>query len=110
MPNFETGEPSEIIQASLWDDVGSAARNDTRISAGAPLQEKSDFASYFARNQPLNLNQFLSEIEETLITTALEHADGVVEKAAQNLGLTQEDLVEKIKFYAVMNRSFQTEV
>ena len=108
MPNFETGEGSEIAQASLWDDVGSIAMNDIPVSAGGSFQEKHDFASYFARNQPLNLNQFLSEIEEKLITTALDYANGSVEKAAQNLGLTQEALLEKIKFYAVMNRSFHS--
>ena len=108
MPNFETGEVSELAQASLWDDVGQIAMNDIPISAGGLIQEKGDFASYFARNQPLNLNQFLSEIEENLITTALEQANGGVEKAAQNLGLTQKALLEKIKFYAVINRSFQS--
>ena len=108
MPNFETGEVSELAQASLWDDVGQTAMNDIPISAGGLIQEKDDFASYFARNQPLNLNQFLSEIEENLITTALEQANGGVEKAAQNLGLTQKALLEKIKFYAVINRSFQS--
>jgi sigma-54 specific flagellar transcriptional regulator A len=108
MPNFETGEVSELAQASLWDDVGQTAMNDIPISAGGLIQEKGDFASYFAKNQPLNLNQFLSEIEENLITTALEQANGGVEKAAQNLGLTQKALLEKIKFYAVINRSFQS--
>ncbi len=108
MPNFETGEVSEIAQASLWDVVGQTAINDIPVSTGALAKEKGDFAEYFAENQPLNLNEFISNIEKTLITTALEHANGGVEKAAQNLGLKQSELSEKIEFYGVIRKSYKS--
>ncbi len=108
MPNFETGDGTEIAQASLWDDVEPVAMNDINPSNESLNKDKSDFTSYFARNQPLNLNQFLSEIEENLINSALEHSNGSEEKAAKNLGLSKEVLLEKIKFYSLMNRSFQS--
>ena len=108
MPNFETGEGNEITQASLWDDVEPVAMNDINPSNKSLNEDNSDFTSYFARNQPLNLNQFLSEIEENLINSALEHSNGSEETAAKNLGLSKEVLLEKIKFYSLMNRSFRS--
>ena len=108
MPNFETGEGNEITQASLWDDVEPVAMNDINPSNKSLNKDYSDFTSYFARNQPLNLNQFLSEIEENLINSALEHSNGSEETAAKNLGLSKEVLLEKIKFYSLMNRSFRS--
>jgi len=108
MPNFETGEGNEITQASLWDDVEPVALNDINPSNKSLNEDNSDFTSYFARNQPLNLNQFLSEIEENLINSALEHSNGSEETAAKNLGLSKEVLLEKIKFYSLMNRSFRS--
>ncbi len=109
MPNFETGEPSEVTQASLWDDSPSNVipQNDNRLRNSFYPQETDGFTDYFSSNQPLNLRKFLSDIEEKLITSALQNSDGSVEIAAQKLGLSSEDLLEKIKIYAVMNQSMQ---
>ena len=107
MPNFETGELPEVTQASLWD--GSIM--SSQIAEELPLSNKfassniTEFSDYFSRNQPLNLRQFLSDIEEKLITSALQQSDGSVEVAAQKLGLSSEDLLDKIKLYAVLNQS-----
>ena len=107
MPNFETGEPSEVTQASLWDDppVSSQPAERLTLSNGFDASNINNFSDYFSSNQPLNLRQFLSDMEEKLITSALQQSDGSVESAAQKLGLSSEDLLEKIKLYAVMNRS-----
>ena len=107
MPNFETGEASNITQASLWDDptISLQVAEELPPSNGLDPRNKNDFFDYFSGNQPLNLRQFLSEIEEKLITSAMQQSDGSVEVAAQKLGLSSEDLLEKIKLYAVMNRS-----
>ena len=107
MPNFETGEPSEVTQASLWDDpkVSSQVVLEAPLSNGFDLNNINDFSNYFSKNQPLNLRQFLSEIEEKLITSALQQSDGSVEVASKKLGLSSEDLLDKIKLYAVMNQS-----
>ena len=75
------------------------------LSNGLESSNINDFSDYFSRNQPLNLRQFLSDIEEKLITSALQQSDGSVEVASQKLGLSSEDLLDKIKLYAVMNRS-----
>ena len=107
MPNFETGEPLEVTQASLWD----GSMMSPQIAEELPLSNEftssniTEFSDYFSRNQPLNLRQFLSDIEEKLITSALQQSDGSVEVAAQKLGLSSEDLLDKIKLYAVLNQS-----
>ena len=107
MPNFETGEPTEITQASLWDDPTERSSSEEYLLGSNKIEsnESIDFIDYFSRNQPLNLRQFLSDVEEKLVTTALQQSDGSVEVAAQKLGLSSEDLLDKIKLYAVMNRS-----
>ena len=63
--------------------------------------------SYFSGNQPLNLRGFLAEIEEKLISAAMQQSDGSLELAAEKLGLTPEDLLEKIKVFAVVNRTYK---
>ena len=107
MPNFETGEPSGVTQASLWDasTVSLQVTKELPLSKGFEPCDIGDFSDYFSRNQPLNLRQFLSDMEEKLITSALQQSEGSVEIAAQKLGLSSEDLLDKIKLYAVMNRS-----
>ena len=61
------------------------------------LVENNDLTSYFSTNQPFNLRGFLAEIEEKMISAAMQQSDGSMEIAAEKLGITPEDLLEKIK-------------
>lgn len=51
----------------------------------------------------MDLKEHLAHIEISLIETALEQSDGVVQKAAELLGLSRTTLVEKIKRYSIRN-------
>ena len=112
MPNFEETEPKESFQASLWDELETDQerfKNDDSSSNNFPLAELGKFNDYFSKNQPLNLNQFLSDIEQNLVTSALQSSSGSVETAAVKLGLEPRELLEKIKLYAILNKTFQKE-
>ena len=52
---------------------------------------------------PLDLKEYLSTLEKTLIEQALEKSNWVVAKAAKNLSLQRTTLVEKIKKYDLQN-------
>ena len=42
-----------------------------------------------------------------MISAAMQQSDGSLELAAEKLGLTPEDLLEKIKVFAVVNRTYK---
>lgn len=49
------------------------------------------------REQELGLKEFLDQIEDRLLTAALEEANGVKNKAAEILGIKRTTLIEKLK-------------
>lgn len=50
-----------------------------------------------------DLREYLADIEKTIIKDALEQSDGVVQHAAERLGIGRTTLVEKIRRYGLRN-------
>ena len=51
----------------------------------------------------INLKDYLSEVERRAIESALSDSNGVVQAAADRLGMGRTTLVEKIKRYGIAN-------
>ena len=59
---------------------------------------------FFAADQPLNLHEFLADVEENLIVAALNETEGNVEKAAGKLGIEPDILMQKIKQFSLAEK------
>lgn len=55
----------------------------------------------------INMKQYLANIEQDMIHQALAESNGVVQRAAELLGVGRTTLVEKIKRYEIDTRKFQ---
>ena len=53
----------------------------------------------------LNLKEYISDLEVSLITQALEQQDWVVARAAEVLGMRRTTLVEKMRKYNISKES-----
>lgn len=73
-----TGDP-EIVNSDIWPATQASAIHLPRSG--------------------LDLKQYLAQIEQEMIVRALGDADGVVQRAAELLGVGRTTLVEKIKRY-----------
>ena len=104
MPEFQSELSEERDQGSFWDNSPS---ENLQVPDQLSSDNINDLTSYFSANQPLNLRGFLAEIEEKMISAAMQQSDGSMEIAAEKLGITPEDLLEKIKVFAVMNRNYK---
>ena len=49
----------------------------------------------------VNLKEYLSDLEVSLITQALEQQDWVVARAAEQIGMRRTTLVEKMRKYSI---------
>ena len=63
----------------------------------APVVVGSTLQAHNLPEEGIDLKEHLCSIERSLIASALERADGVVQKAAESLGLRRTTLVEKIR-------------
>jgi sigma-54 specific flagellar transcriptional regulator A len=71
---------------------------DAQTSAAAPPIEAGKSGGYASLPQAgVDLKKYLSEVEQSAIESALASAEGVVQKAADLLGLGRTTLVEKIR-------------
>ncbi len=74
---------------------------NTRKHSASHLAELSSLGE----NEDIDLKQYLSSLERTLIVRALENADWVVTKAAKSLSLQRTTLIEKIRKLKIKNKN-----
>ena len=98
MPSFGAPLDQETEeQATLWaeDTLESDFSENVDDSLATEAFSLENLTQYFDDERSLNLKKFLSELEENFIAAAMQHSDGSVETAAQKLGLSSEELLEK---------------
>lgn len=67
------------------------------------LVQNADSAGVALPDGGIDLKQYLAGIERDMINNALSEADGVVQRAAELLGVGRTTLVEKIRRYGLQN-------
>ncbi|MBT8085207.1 MAG: sigma-54-dependent Fis family transcriptional regulator [Woeseia sp.] len=92
-PNREV--PAEELPGALKSCSPSIISKDLSSSAKEPVVELPASG--------LDLKQHLASLERDMIVSALEEADGVVQKAAKRLGVGRTTLVEKIRRHELRN-------
>ncbi len=95
--NFEPDYPEELLERealiALFGDNSNDSEDDN-LAAEGQWEVSSALPA-----DGLNLKEYLSELEISLITQALEQQEGVVARAAEILGMRRTTLVEKMRKY-----------
>lgn len=94
--NFQPDYPEELLEREALIALFSEAA-DLEDDRSAEKAEYSLLTSL--PSDGLNLKEYLSELEVSLINQALEQHDGVVARAAEALGMRRTTLVEKMRKY-----------
>ena len=95
-------KPNGVVRADdlPWPIVErkEAEQEQTEV-VGSSLSPVSSPVRVALPKEGLDLKRYLAKIEQDMIHQALDEADGVVQRAAQLLGVGRTTLVEKIKRY-----------
>ncbi|RZV31832.1 MAG: AAA family ATPase [Chromatiales bacterium] len=83
----------------ITERVESAAGGPEVVSID--LRPTADSGAVHLPSGGLDLKQYLAQIEQDMIARALSDSDGVVQRAAELLGIGRTTLVEKIKRYEI---------
>lgn len=109
MPNFNNSMANSNDQATLWDAADTSNGNDLAMNRLAVQDNNQklyfEYSNIFKQNQPINLKEFLANIEGTLILAALRETQGSVDQAAVKLGIEVPALIEKMKAYSLYEPS-----
>ena len=108
MPNFSNSAVKTEDQATLWD--ATEAVSDGFVLNGRVAKTSNDnlyfeYLNLFNQNQPINLKEFLANVEGTLILAALRETQGSIDQAAMKLGVETPALLEKMKVYSLFEPS-----
>ncbi|AUC87652.1 sigma-54-dependent Fis family transcriptional regulator [Alteromonas sp. MB-3u-76] len=103
---YEPDYPEEILEREAFNDLfaESAAQERLEEEASQTASQETPSESVVSSTLPeegVNLKEYLSELEVTLIKQALESQDWVVARAADKLGMRRTTLVEKMRKYDI---------
>jgi sigma-54 specific flagellar transcriptional regulator A len=97
--DYEPDYPEELLEReainSLFGDIGEDNLEEVDNSLDNTLSTELP-------KQGLNLKEYISDLEVSLITQALEQQDWVVARAAEALGMRRTTLVEKMRKYNII--------
>jgi sigma-54 specific flagellar transcriptional regulator A len=92
--DYEPDYPEELLEReainSLFGDISEDNSEEVDNTSSTELPK-----------QGLNLKEYISDLEVSLITQALEQQDWVVARAAEALGMRRTTLVEKMRKYNI---------
>jgi sigma-54 specific flagellar transcriptional regulator A len=91
-------------QDAIWSELDELGKNirpleQTVIESDPPSPK--DFATWFDKNNSVDLRSLLRDIEIVFIETAMDRNDGNTSEAAKDLKLQRTTLIEKIKKYGI---------
>jgi sigma-54 specific flagellar transcriptional regulator A len=113
---FEPDYPEELLERDalieLFGDNDDDNDNGDEVEVeGTPTADiKEEYAingnsldlSSALPSNGMNLKEYLSELEISMISQALDQQDGVVARAAEALGMRRTTLVEKMRKYGIL--------
>ena len=85
------------------EDLASSLRAELGASESFNVSPIAGTAMTLLPSEGLDLKDYLSNLEQSLIQQALDEANGVVARAAERLRIRRTTLVEKMRKYG-MNR------
>jgi sigma-54 specific flagellar transcriptional regulator A len=98
---YEPEYPDEVLEREAINAMfGASAENEDEEYE----IDQTDTISSSLPAEGLNLKEYISELEISLITQALEQQDWVVARAAETLGMRRTTLVEKMRKYDISKK------
>ena len=94
---YQPDYPEEVLEREALNELFSGySEPDEEETPAVPLSTDSMLPA-----DGVNLKEYLSELEISLISQALEQTDWVVARAAEMLGMRRTTLVEKMRKYSI---------
>ena len=94
---YEPDYPQELLERDAINEMFGASEDEEFDDLEAPEIELNGATSL--PTEGLNLKEYISDMEVSLITQALDQNDWVVARAADTLGMRRTTLVEKMRKY-----------
>lgn len=99
---FQPDYPEELLEREALNALfGGASEDEDDIEQQNEYPPAQDFSITHLPSEGLNLKEYLSDLEISLISQALEQQDWVVARAAEALGMRRTTLVEKMRKYDI---------
>ncbi|GAA6185412.1 MULTISPECIES: sigma-54 dependent transcriptional regulator [Aliiglaciecola] len=105
--NFEPDYPEELLEReaiiALFNDTNDS--DDELVDSDDNSEQVQNGELHTNSALPsdgMNLKEYLSELEISMINQALDQQDGVVARAAEVLGMRRTTLVEKMRKYGIV--------
>ncbi len=100
---------SEVVsraeeQNAIWDSLDSIASTEKKQTSSNTSNDPpspNDFASWFDKNNSVDLRTLLRDIEIVFIEAAMDRNNGNTSEAAKDLKLLRTTLIEKIRKYGI---------
>ena len=96
---YEPDYPEELLERDAFNALFAESASQEQFDE--PEEENSLPLSSSLPEEGVNLKEYLSELEITLIRQALEQQEWVVARAADKLGMRRTTLVEKMRKYDI---------
>ncbi|GAB5380725.1 MAG: sigma-54-dependent Fis family transcriptional regulator [Aliiglaciecola sp.] len=102
--DFQPDYPEELLEReALLSMFGDDSDDDGANSEQSDTQDTAEQSvSSALPSDGMNLKEYLSELEISMINQALDQQDGVVARAAEILGMRRTTLVEKMRKYNIV--------
>lgn len=102
--DFQPDYPEELLEReALLSMFGDDSDDDGANSEQSDTQDTAEQSvSSALPSDGMNLKEYLSELEISMIDQALDQQDGVVARAAEILGMRRTTLVEKMRKYNIV--------
>ncbi|MFT4993976.1 MAG: sigma-54 specific flagellar transcriptional regulator A, partial [Paraglaciecola sp.] len=99
IPPYEPDYPQDLLERDVINEMFGAGAEQDEQDVDYSAQEES--ISKALPEEGLNLKAYISDLEVSLITQALEQQEWVVARAANTLGMRRTTLVEKMRKYDI---------
>ena len=104
---YEPDYPQELLERDAINEMFGASAEQEYDALDFSETELNGATSL--PSEGLNLKEYISDLEVSLITQALDQQDWVVARAADTLGMRRTTLVEKMRKYDLSKTNSTTE-
>ena len=98
---YQPDYPQELLERDAINAMFSASDDEDNTAFSEFSADFSDAANTALPADGLNLKEYISDLEISLITQALDQQEWVVARAAEVLGMRRTTLVEKMRKYNI---------
>lgn len=107
---YEPEYPEALLERQVFNELFAASADDDGDRGQAFAMGLPPPSSVVLPSEPLNLKDYIADLEVSLILQALTSEEGIVARAAERLGMRRTTLVEKMRKYGIQREGETSEV